>query len=413
MENLIDCFYFALGFYSLVLILVGTPLNFLCFYIFKRRIPNRSNATIIVFSYLALIELVVPFTWNLNYFIRELIWKPREFTRLKNLEQHSWFVCKLLSYGAYFSLQSAAWLKTLATLTRCVSLHQDWSIRKFLSNAKTIRRIVFLTIFSIGLINAPIFFVPTELSTFNHSENQTSIVVQCYQRNFFRFWETVHLFLYNLLPFVSMILCNISIIRHVDRSRRRTRRSKSNSLTAQRTSSNSQRFSQIRRSSLGGSRLTKTLVFISLFFIVFTSPSPIFYRFVDRKTLKNRHLITMALSNLATTSHVVSFLIYWVTSKDFRDAVILLFVKKPSSSERMPIADRQNNRRVTEDETQCDALQMTTVEWKIVFIDSSQQNFASRELEHLSSKTWSLLFISKEIGGSYNLKHIDWQTNNV
>ena len=345
--TLIDSGYFCLGLYSLALILVGTPMNLLCFYIFKRLIPNRLNATIVVFSYLALIELLVPFTWNLNYVIRELILKRRPSPSIKNLEQHSLFVCKLISYGAYFTLQCAAWLKTFATFARCVSLHHDWSIRKYLSKSRIIHRITWSTIVFIALINLPILIINGRREIALDDSNQTFVKIKCYQSRFFRFWEIAHLLLYNFVPFTLMILCNISIIRHVRQSRLRTQGSKLRSSTAMKRSStmtSSNSFTNKRSPSSGGARLTQTLVFVTVFFIIFTSPSAIFYIFLGNIVKSHRNLITMALSNLATTSHVSSFLIYWMTSTDFRDAAIGLLCCRPSVLRRPVNDDKQQDK---------------------------------------------------------------------
>jgi flagellar basal body-associated protein FliL len=317
----IDIAHFFSGLYSLILILIGTPLNLLCFYIFTRLVPNRSNPTIIVFAHLALIELLIPFTWNINYVVRELLWKYQKHISLKNLEQHSLFVCKLISYSAYFSLQCAAWLKTLATFARCVSLNHQWSLNKYLSKSIIIRRVILIVIFLIGLINFPIWIINGKrISLQNNQTNQTEIQIKCYyQSKFFQFWEIIHLLLYNFIPFTLMIICNILIIRQVRDSRRRTQRSKL-SLT---TSNN-----RNTRSNEGG-RLTKTLILITIFFIMFTSPAAIFYIFLGKIIRRHRNLITMNLSNLATTSHVTSFIIYWLSSTDFRDAAISVLCCRP------------------------------------------------------------------------------------
>jgi hypothetical protein len=46
----------------------------------------------------------------------------------------------------------------------------------------------------------------------------------------------------------------------------------------------------------------------------------------------------MSLSNLATTSHVTSFIIYWLISSDFRDAAISILFCRPvaASARRLP-----------------------------------------------------------------------------
>ena len=341
-EKFINSLYFTFGLYSLVLVLVGTPLNIFCFYIFKRIIPNRSNSTIIVFSYLAIIEVLVPFTWNLNYVIRELWFKQQKHQHIKNLEQYSLVICKLISYGAYCILQCAAWLKSLATLTRCVSVHHDWSIRKYVSRPNVIHPLTLIIICVIGLINFPILIVEAEENVFVTSLNQTVTQIKCYKSKLFAFWEIAHMMLYNFVPFTIMILCNLSIINHVHQSQRRTKRSKVRSPSMVKSSSSSGRFSANRRSfSNSGTRLTKTLIFVTIFFIIFTSPSAIFYIFLAKIFKKHRNLITMALSNLATTSHVTSFFIYWMTSTDFRDAAMGIFSFRVSEDQRHSIEEKQ------------------------------------------------------------------------
>ena len=328
--------HFLSGLYSLILILIGTPLNLLCFYIYTRLVPNRSNPTIIVFAHLALIELLIPFTWNINYAVRELLWKYHKSTSLKNLEAHSLFVCKLISYSAYFSLQCAAWLKTLATFARCVSVHHDWSIKKWVSKPVVIRRMIWFVICLIALINFPILIINGRRVMLVDGNNRTKPKTLCYASKFFTYWEIVHLLLYNFIPFTLMILCNISIIHQVKESRRRTQRSKLSSKN-----------SAARRSSSrgGGGRLTKTLLLITIFFITFTAPAAIFY-IVAPKKFQHRDLITMSLSNLATTSHVTSFIIYWLISSDFRDAAIsILFCRvstpPPPPPQPLPISDER------------------------------------------------------------------------
>lgn len=349
----LDLLYFFAGLYSFILILVGTPLNLLCYYIFTRLVPNRSNPTIIVFAHLALIELLIPFTWNINYVVREILWKYLKNISFKNLEQHSLFVCKLISYGAYFSLECAAWLKTLATFARCVSLNHQWSINKWISKPSIIRYIIFAVIIVVALINFPIWIINGKHAIYTNEFNQTKIEVKCYQSKFFQFWEIVHLLLYNFIPFTLMILFNVLIIRQVRQSSQRTRRSKLKS----------QHSTRRHTKSCDGGRLTKTLILITIFFIVFTSPAAIFYIFFGKRKASYRDLITMSLSNLATTSHVTSFIIYCLTSTDFRDAALSVLLcraipntRRPATLEEKqqdkPISPQSSITKATSDENQ-------------------------------------------------------------
>jgi hypothetical protein len=96
-----------------------------------------------------------------------------------------------------------------------------------------------------------------------------------------------------------------------------------------------------------GGRLTKALVVITIFFIMFTSPAAIFYIFFGKRIKRHRNLITMCLSNLATTSHVTSFIIYWLTSTDFQQAAISLLFCRPLAPRRLPSEERQQEKTIS------------------------------------------------------------------
>ncbi|CAF1529438.1 unnamed protein product [Didymodactylos carnosus] len=282
---------------------------------------------------MSIIEVIIPFTWNMNYVIREILWRflsPESFRNHRNLEQTSIIVCKTISYFAYFSLQCAAWLRTVATFTRCVSLHHQCKLRGKLNRAETAKRLSLTIIIFILFINIPVFVINGKRYPLNNNSstntNGTS-EVKCYSSKFFSIYEIVHLMLYNFLPFMIMIICNIFIIRKV------------------RESNNRLSFSKRRRASKRSSnqeRLTKTLIFVTILFILFTTPSALFYILVRHK-INYRNLVTMSLSNLATTTHVLSFLIYSVTSTDFREALVGIIQRKNSvirlSSERRSMID--------------------------------------------------------------------------
>jgi hypothetical protein len=103
----------------LVLILIGTPCNLLCCLIYLQK-ANRKNSIKNIFGYLAILDTIVLYTFNLNYVFREfnvdyqLIYYRRNTTInqildlnsdniniiivKKNLEEYSLFICRFLSY---------------------------------------------------------------------------------------------------------------------------------------------------------------------------------------------------------------------------------------------------------------------------------------------------------------------------
>jgi hypothetical protein len=109
-----------LSIYSLILILIGTPCNLLCCLIYLKK-SNRTNSIKTIFGYLAILDTIVLYTFNLNYVVREFnidyqlnSYNESDSTKKyltlpndininivvikKNLEEYSLFVCRFLSY---------------------------------------------------------------------------------------------------------------------------------------------------------------------------------------------------------------------------------------------------------------------------------------------------------------------------
>jgi len=107
-----------LSIYSLILILIGTPCNLVSCLIYFQK-TNRSNSIKIIFGYLAILDTIVLYTFNLNYVVREfnidykLIYNEKSnstnqssdfhgniniIVSKKNLEEYSLFMCRFLSY---------------------------------------------------------------------------------------------------------------------------------------------------------------------------------------------------------------------------------------------------------------------------------------------------------------------------
>lgn len=110
-----------LAIYSLLLILIGTPCNLLCCLIYFQK-GNRLNSIKTIFGYLAILDTIVLYTFNLNYVFREfnvhvkITYDHHQHQQQtadgisfnhdnmnvrvtkKNLEEHSLFICRFLSY---------------------------------------------------------------------------------------------------------------------------------------------------------------------------------------------------------------------------------------------------------------------------------------------------------------------------
>lgn len=110
-----------LSIYSLILIVIGTPCNFLCCLIYFQK-ENRTNSIKTIFGYLAILDTIVLYTFNLNYVVREFnidyqfFYFHKNLTKRadsvdiltagniniiiikRNLEEYSLSICRFLSY---------------------------------------------------------------------------------------------------------------------------------------------------------------------------------------------------------------------------------------------------------------------------------------------------------------------------
>lgn len=116
-----------LAIYSLLLIIIGTPSNLICCVIYFQK-TNRLNSIKTIFGYLALLDTIALYTFNLNYVVREFnvdiklnhlynnisryTFKNNSNGTLdldvidtintavikRNLEEYSLFICRFLSY---------------------------------------------------------------------------------------------------------------------------------------------------------------------------------------------------------------------------------------------------------------------------------------------------------------------------
>ena len=94
MVNALD----ILGWYSLIIIILGTIGNLIIFYVC---VKTNKNSTFILLRYLAINDMISLYYWNLN-----------NFTKVFNLylESLNLYSCKIGTWIQFSSLQSSAWI---------------------------------------------------------------------------------------------------------------------------------------------------------------------------------------------------------------------------------------------------------------------------------------------------------------
>ena len=286
---------YGIGVYALFLVIIGTVGNALTIIILLR--PNlRRHTTMRYLIAVATADLCALYSWNLNLVYKHLI-NPYQ----NDLEDSSVFSCRLISFVAFVSLQLSSWYLTLVSLDRCLSIHILHWHRQIGRANRSVYIILGVTIF-IALLNSHLlFFNGYRRPNCLPFQKQTCII--CYTRRtdpyyIFPKWEKMHVIIYNLIPFSTMLVSNCFIIR----------RSLSGSLP-QRSSIVETRRKSIRNYRQRKQRqLTYLLLCVTFLFVLLTTPVMIYNVFlrnlmIKRKPLK--YILQGTLLCMQFTSHAV------------------------------------------------------------------------------------------------------------
>ena len=376
----------ALAMYSLLLILVGTPSNLLCCCIYLQK-NNRSNSIKTIFGYLALLDTIVLYTFNLNYVVREFTaeWQfssPKLMNRTmyralsdsdrmhvnvtivkKNLEEYSLFICRSLSYLgereregslmsrfassarisllAFSTLQTSSWILVFGSLNRYLLIRNITQFDFICKRHYTMRLCLCLTCF--------FFLANIHILWMNGYRSATGTII-CYQHQYYRiymqWYQRVHLCLYCVLPSIILFVLNTLLMKTIFASKKRLKnhqRSVDNNEPASsrrrhvsfgRLSSTmwnkSARHCPRRTLNRHSRKLTLSLIFITLSYFILTFPSTVIFSFFRSyiEPIRLRRTLSLLFTNLSTTTHAIRFFIYFICSIDFRNDFYRLCASK-------------------------------------------------------------------------------------
>ncbi|CAF0941162.1 unnamed protein product [Didymodactylos carnosus] len=359
-----------LSIYSLLLIIIGTPCNILCICIYFQK-QNRSSSIKTIFGYLALLDCITLYTFNLNYVYREFYINQHQhddedghtngmmLIKKKNLEEYSLIICRLLSYTAFTTLQTSSWILAFGSVNRYLLIKQLGYFKFICKRSYTI--IICLIITCTFLVSNIHILIMNGYSTSNRG-NHTNTIVHCYKNihypNYMIYYQRFHLVIYSILPSVLLLIFNALLIRTIIQSKRRLIKHKKLSvalfynnngyltISPQPTTATTARCSlrhkiagiknnkmllnnPMRWLNRGHSRkLTLSLIFIAISFFILTFPSTLLFSHFRLKihNLSYRRTITLFFTNLSTTTHVIRFFIYFFCSIDFRNDFFKLLI---------------------------------------------------------------------------------------
>ena len=271
-------------YYPLCLTCATTVLNSLILIILYQKV-FRQRPTIRYMSAMAIVDMLLLYGWNLDHFFRLKF--GFEVDRLSVLS------CKISAYLNHFLSQSSAWLRVWMCVDRFFTLNQVRQRRAVHQH----RRVIFLigfTFITLALINLhlPIFACYS-------SKNGTKISSGSLYYRLYPAWSYVNLALYNIIPFILMLIFNTLIIRHL--------------ILIKRTSTLQQ--SHIRHSSI-----SIPILLSAFLFCIMTTPPAIIFAFFHLQVQSEifQNLLLSLLDSIKYTYHSLSFFLYFVTLVEFR-----------------------------------------------------------------------------------------------
>ena len=236
-------------YYPLLLIIVGTILNFLTFAVLCR-LPFRDMKKQPAMHYMrtmAIFDIFVLYGWNLDHY----------FTTMRgiSLSMYSIPSCKLINFISYFATQTSAWLRVFICIDRYLSLsHLN---RTCLNKSKSILIIIGCTITVFFVLNLHILLFAC------YFESDGEINPNAVWYGIYPLWDNIHLIIYNCIPFILMVIFNSGVIYHLAHLRRTT---------------------TVQNSRIQHRSISITLVITTFLFLAMTIPSGVTFAFFSNNS---------------------------------------------------------------------------------------------------------------------------------
>ena len=300
--------------YILIIILAFIG-NGLAFLIFRTNTEMRKSSTITFLSFVAILDILSLFDWNLSNFLF-----PYFSIKLEDLNIVS---CKIFSFIQFFSSESSAIILSFSTIDRYVTISKipgSLSSRLPFSTLRTARYWSLLILITIGLLNSH-FLVLNEFvkdsGSFNSKMNSSIFKCDLYLGDYriLDLWEKVHLILYSILPSFLMLLFTTLLINKIH-SMNKTR----NVINKYSNVFYLKKISRMNRMSI-------TLITMTILFVSMTFPDSLVYTFYYKDIFSKsilyswRHLWEI----IFYLNHSILFITCFITNKNFRKAFLLFF----------------------------------------------------------------------------------------
>ncbi|CAF1290902.1 unnamed protein product [Adineta ricciae] len=275
------------AYYPFSLIIVGTILNLTTLFILFRPVFRDTTRQPVVYYMrtIAVFDILMLYGWNLDHYL--------DIVHGFILLTYTIPTCKIFGFLNYFAGQSSAWLRVFVCLDRYLAvsrLHRTWFNRR-----KGVSIIISTIITVITLFNLHFFI----FACFHRSNGTINPNAQLYR--IYPLWDYINLGVYNCAPFIFMVTLNTSVIYHLLQRRQ---------------------MQIIQNSRIQHRTISITLVITTFLFLIMTIPATIVAAFFFTTPTTT---LAKVLDSTLYTYHALSFIIYFITFKEFRQECLILF----------------------------------------------------------------------------------------
>lgn len=305
-------FFIVLTHFPLVIIVIGVVCNFASFTIFRFHREFKTMSSMVYLSFVAITDTLSLFGWNLDHYLRH-----NHNIIIDRIDKTT---CRISSFNQYFSLQASALLLSVLCIDRYVSVASYPGSFYSRLPFRTVRSAFLWSIFIIlftALLNVHILLfagVYIDRHVRNSLNNQIEIkkVLECYcYENGFKIyptWERIHMIIYNLIPFVIMVVFNSLLIKNILSNMKIIKKK-----------------SKFYRKKI---TVTISLITVTFLFLLMTLPTTIiFCFFFNYLHLKFGLTFIYIFDSISFLNHAFLFFICLITNIKFRKIVLNSFWK--------------------------------------------------------------------------------------
>lgn len=322
---------YFIGYFPFINISLGLTGNIATVFILRLNHELRQQSSMVMFSFIAICDLIALFTWNLDTYFRMIYNFSYEIKYLST--------CRLMVFLQYFGLESSGLLFSFISIDRYFTIVSRPGSKLPFGTPKTSFIWSSIIVISMFILNSHILFLNGFIDSSPEFKNETiqikineslinqtklSLIysndIHCYvyypSFQFEMFWDRFKLVIYSIIPTIIMVIFNTLIVFETMHLGRQLNRNDERSIKV---------FRKKRH-------LTVSLIILTFLFPIMTLPNVIFYSFFYRIDPWMDKYLGGFTNNLTFFHHSVLFFSLYLTNCYFRKAIFSIFRKKNNSN---------------------------------------------------------------------------------